>query len=451
MRNVWVIGGGISGLACVYRLRQLGIPARLLEKSPAIGGMIGTVRRDGFLFEAGPQSFLLTDALRTLIGELGLESEIVLANPKAPRYVLRKGRLLAVPMAPPALLRSPLLSWGAKARILSEPFRRSQIPAGEESVAAFVRRKFGNEILDYLVAPFISGVYAGDPEALSMASAFPSAVKWEREHGSVIRGAIKSKGSSPRPALASFRSGMATLTDRLARKLGDNSPGTIELGVDRVASVVAAAGISPGEAYGAGPVAYRDVVILATPAYTAAALLPNSCRHLSELLSGISYAPLATVAMAFQSSQIDRPLDGFGFLAPRKEGLRTLGTVWNSALFPGRAPEGMSVLTSFIGGATNLAVTEQSDDELLDIAVRENSSVLIISGAPVAHAIFRYARALPQYVMGHSQRVSTVADELGHAPGLFLTGNYLAGPSIGDCVEHAFGTAEAVNELLRSR
>jgi oxygen-dependent protoporphyrinogen oxidase len=447
--NVWVIGGGISGLACAYRLRQLGVPARLLEKSSPAGGVIQTVRRDGFLLEAGPQSFLLTDSLRMLIGELGLEAEVVPANPKAPRYVLRKGRLLPVPMTPPALLRSPLLSWRAKARILSEPFLHSRIPSVEESVAAFVRRKFGGEILDYLVAPFVAGVYAGDPEALSMAGAFPSAVKWERENGSVIRGAIKSRGSSPRPPLASFRNGMVALPERLAEKLAGILPGAIEFSTDRAASVIAAGEFSPEGTTGARPDAKCDVIVLATPAYSAAALLANSRPGLAELLAGIFYAPLATIALAFRSHQIGRALDGFGFLAPRKEGLRTLGTVWNSALFPGRAPHGIAVLTSFIGGATDLAITKQPDQELLEIVVRENSAVLKITGPPVEHAVFRYPRALPQYVMGHSQRISAIAAETARAPGLFLTGNYLAGPSIGDCVEHAFATADTVHKFLQ--
>jgi oxygen-dependent protoporphyrinogen oxidase len=450
VRNVWVISGGISGLACAYRLRQLGIPARLLEKSPIAGGVICTERREGFLFEAGPQSFLFTDTLRNLIGELGLESEVVLANLKAPRYVLRDNRLLPVPMTPPALLRSSLLSWRAKAKLLSEPFRRSAILSAEESVADFVRRKFGGEILEYLVAPFISGVYAGDPETLSMASAFPSTAKWEREYGSVIRGAWKSRKSAvSRPALASFRNGMAALPERLAEKLAENAPDAIEFSTDRATSVIAAAEFSAAVTARSEPGAERDVIVLATPAHTAAALLANSCPGLAELLVGIFYAPLATIALAFPSRQIGHPLDGFGFLAPRKEGLRTLGTVWNSALFPGRAPQGIAVLTSFIGGATDLAVTEMPDDQLLDITVRENSAVLKITGPPVEHAVFRYPRALPQYVIGHSQRLSTIVRELDHLPSLFLTGNYLAGPSIGDCVEHAFATAEAVNKFLQ--
>jgi oxygen-dependent protoporphyrinogen oxidase len=444
--SVWIIGGGISGLSCAYRLRQLGIPVCLLEKSFASGGVIHTARRDGFLFEAGPQSFLLTDTLRNLIGELGLEGDVLLANPNAPRYVLRNHRLLAVPMAPPALLRSSLLTWGAKARVLTEPFRRSRMPSAEESVADFVRRRFGSEILDYLVAPFVSGVYAGDPEELSMASAFPSAMKWEQEYRSVIRGAMSRQSSGSRPALASFRAGMATLPERFAERMND----AIESGSGRAVSIIASAGFSPSTSNRTKPTRRGAVIVLATPAYAAAALLPDTCRNLAELLAGISYAPIATIAMAFHSRQIGRPLDGFGFLAPRKEGLGILGTVWNSALFPGRAPEGMAVLTSFIGGATNLAVIGQSDDHLLDVAVRENSQVLEISGPPADHAVFRYRCALPQYTIGHSERLRSIAQELTRLPGLFLTGNYLAGPSIGDCVEHAFVTAEAVTNFLRS-
>jgi protoporphyrinogen/coproporphyrinogen III oxidase len=444
VRNVWVIGGGISGLACLYRLRQLDVPARLLEKSLVTGGMIRTVRRSSFLFEPGPQSFLLTETLRKFIGEIGLEDDLVLANPNAPRYVLRNHRLHAVPMGPSALFRSSLLGFNAKAKLISEPFRRLQKLSPEESVADFVRRKFGGEILDYLVAPFVSGVYAGDPETLSMVSAFPSALKWEREYGSVIRGAVKSKKTSgPRPVLASFQNGMAMLPDRLAEKLGD----AITRNANSTTSIQALSALTNPAAATASA---AHALVMATPAYVAANLLPNACAGLAELLAGIPYAPVATVAMVFHRQQVGHPLDGFGFLAPRKEGVRTLGTVWNSSLFPGRAPEEMAVITSFIGGATDLAAAKEDDRKLLDIVVRENSEILEIGGPPVENALFRYDRALPQYNIGHSERVAAINDALGNLPGLFLTGNYLSGPSIGDCVEHAYATAEAVNKFLRT-
>ena len=196
-KQVAVIGGGISGLACAYRLKQLGVQVTVVEAADRVGGLIGTIEREGFLFESGPQSFQGTDVLRGLIGQLGIEAELCQADPKAPRFVLRHGRLRKLPMSPQAVLTSSLLRPGSRWKVASEPFRRTKPPHQEESVAEFVRRKFGHEILEYLVAPFVSGIYAGDPEKLSLRAAFPSLDEWEREYGSVLRGAMKSR-SRPR-------------------------------------------------------------------------------------------------------------------------------------------------------------------------------------------------------------------------------------------------------------
>src|ERR1700689_1175047 len=204
-----VIGAGISGLACAYRLQQLGLDVGVFESTLAPGGMIDSVEKDGLLFEAGPQSFQGTPELLELIRELGLEAQLQKADPRAPRYVLLHHRLRKVPMSPQALLDSTLLNPVSRWKIASEPFKKSHPPSEAESVAAFVRRKFGNEILEYLVAPFGSGVYAGDPEKLSLKAAFPQVDQWERQHGSVLRGAMKSRSrgdtKTPRPPLRSRR------------------------------------------------------------------------------------------------------------------------------------------------------------------------------------------------------------------------------------------------------
>src|ERR1700730_1123056 len=194
-QRVIIVGGGISGLACAFRLKQLGIPVTLLEASDRVGGMVGTVEKDGLLLESGPQSFQGTDSILELIQQVGIEDELFAADPHAPRYVLMRGKLHEIPMSPRALLTSSLLTPGSRWRIASEPFRKTRSPSEEESVADFVRRKFGHEILEYLVAPFVSGVYAGDPEKLSLRAAFPTLQEWEREYGSVLRGAMKSQAS----------------------------------------------------------------------------------------------------------------------------------------------------------------------------------------------------------------------------------------------------------------
>src|SRR5581483_2806582 len=292
VQSVAVIGGGISGLSCALRLQKLGIPVTLFETEERVGGLIGTVEQNGFLFESGPQSFQGTETLMDLIRDLGIESELVTANPRAPRYVLRHGKMQKVPMSPQSIVTSSLLSAGSRWKVMSEPFHRTKPPTQEESVAAFVRRKFGHEILEYLVSPFVSGVYAGDPEQLSLRAAFPTLEEWEREYGSVIRGAMKSR---PKPAngeqrkpptLCSFRRGVGTLASTAAEKLGSNL---------RVRTrVCAIKGSAPhfqihAERNGQAETFSSSAVVLATPAYAASHLLGPTSAALAQTLSGIAY------------------------------------------------------------------------------------------------------------------------------------------------------------------
>src|ERR1700693_1017942 len=206
------MGGGISGLACAYQLQQAGIPVRALEAASRPGGVIATKQKDGFCFELGPQSFLSTEPLVALIDALGLKDQLLHANPRARRYILLRGRLVLAPLAPPSLLTTPLFSAGTKWRLVTEIVRRTQPPAEDESIAPFVRRKFGGELLSRFVAPFVSGVYAGDPERLSLRAAFPKLHEFEARHGSVLRGAMKSRPAkgTPRAGWCTFRGGSET-------------------------------------------------------------------------------------------------------------------------------------------------------------------------------------------------------------------------------------------------
>ncbi len=446
-----VIGGGISGLACAFRLCQLGIPVLLLEQSQRVGGVIDSVQQDGFLFERGPQSFLSTDLLLELIDALGLGPELLRADPRAPRYILTGGRLVPVPMAPPALLTTPLLGISSKWKLLSEPFRRSQPPASDESVADFVRRKFGSELLELLVGPFVSGVYAGDPEKLSLRSAFPSAYQWEKDYGSVLRGAMKSRPpkEKPRATLCTFRGGVVTLVRTLGEKLGD--------AVHRGAGVISVRrGKTNGKSqfelqvtsHGRTELLRASAVVVATATEPAGRLLAGISEQFPMHFAKIEYAPVAVVASGYRREQMQHPAEGFGFLVPRSERLRVLGTVWNSSLFAGRAPAGMVNLTSFAGGATGPDLLHWSDAEVADTVAQEVARVLKITGPPVTSHVQRYARALPQYNLGHGATLAALRELCAGLPGLFLTGNYLEGPSISVCVEQAFRTAQAVQQYL---
>lgn len=453
--QVVVVGGGISGLACAARLQQIGVPVTLFEASERAGGLIGTVEKDGFLFESGPQSFQGTDVLLGLIRDLGIESELCNADPQAPRYVLRRGRLREIPMSPQAVLTTSLLGVGARWKIVSEAFRKTKPPEDEESIAQFVRRKFGHEILEYLVSPFVSGVYAGDPEKLSLRAAFPTLEEWERDYGSVLRGAIKSRGANRTakgaPPLCSFRRGLSTLTQAIAAKLG-NSVQTSA----RVEAVTRANGQGVGgfqvrvARKGGTDTLTASAVVIAAPAYVASRLVAPFAADLAHELSGIAYASLAVVGTGYYGKQTSMDLDGFGVLIPRSEKHRTLGIVWNSSLFPGRAPEGQMTLASFIGGATDPEIAKKSEREIAAIVQKDHEQILGIAGSPVTSAIWVHQKALPQYNLGHGHIVRAMRDAERSVPGLYFAGNYLEGPSIGKCVECGFETAEGVQSYLRS-
>jgi oxygen-dependent protoporphyrinogen oxidase len=450
---VIVIGGGISGLACAYHLQQKGIPVRVLEAASRPGGVIATEDKDGFLFELGPQSFLSTEPVIRLIDALGLKDQLLHANPRAPRYILVGGRLVPAPLAPPSLLTTSLFSAGTKWRLATEILRHTRPPAEDESIAAFVRRKFGDELLDRLAAPFVSGVYAGDPERLSLRAAFPKVYEFEALYGSVLRGAMKSRPAkgTPRAELCSFRNGMGTLPQAIAARLGSSL--LLETSVE---------GLRHGKANGK-PWFEVDItrhnhretlpasaVVVATPTNSASQILLGLSDKFAPLFSQIEYAPVAVVSACYRREQMRRPPDGFGFLVPRTEGMRVLGTVFNSSLFAGRAPEGMVCITSFAGGATDPKLCELSGEEITETICAEVARVLGISGRPVATNLHRYTRALPQYNLGHIQIVKSLEALATGMPGLYLAGNYLSGPSIGACVEQANRTAEAVRVYLAS-
>ncbi len=473
-----VIGGGLSGLACAFRLRQLGIPALVLEASGRAGGMVSTVRRNGFVFEAGPQCPRFPAPVWNLVRELNLEREFVAGDPKVKRYILRDGRLHLAPFSPGGALATGLVGPLSKYRLLSEVLRNSRPPTEEESLAEFVERKFGEEVLDYLADPFISTVFFGDARKMGMQSAFPDLVEWEQTRGSVVRGALRayrskrdaaksSGGSSPAdtkakhgglyvtdtlPSLGSFRGGMATLAEKLAEKLGED----IHFGA--TVESIAVAGNGSGTAAGdstwqirvsGGEELSAEAVVLATPAYAASSLLQQSAPKVTELLAGIEHAPMGVVSSAYDRKQVRHALDGFGFMVPRREGLHTVCTFWNSSLIPGHAPQGSVLMTSYVRTDTGGLMTA-SNDVFAQTVEAENAKILGIAGEPVERTVWRYPRALPQYNVGHSQRVREIREAESASPGLCLAGNYLTGRSIGDCAESGFQAAEKLRSLLRS-
>jgi oxygen-dependent protoporphyrinogen oxidase len=434
-------------------LQQAGIPVHAVEAGARAGGVIATKGKDWFRFDIGPQSFLTTEPLLKLINALGLNDQLLHADPRAPRYILLHGKMVPAPMSPPSLFSTPLFSGGTKWRLLTEIMRRTQPPAEDESIADFVRRKFGPELLERLVTPFVSGVYAGDPERLSMRASFPKIHEFESQYGSVLRGAIKSRPAkgTPRAELCSFRDGMETLPRAIAARLVSSLH--FETSVTAVRH-----GKANGKPWFEIDIARRDqhetlaasAVIFATPTQVTSQILRNLSESFAPIFSQIEYAPVAVLSAGYRREQFQPPPDGFGFLVPRSEGLHALGTVFNSSLFPGRAPEGMVSLTSFSGGATDPKFCELSEREITETICGEVARVLGIKDQPVTTNLQRYAHALPQYNLGHTQLVKSLETLAGSIPGLFLTGNYLSGPSIGSSVEQAFRTADAARIYLAS-
>jgi oxygen-dependent protoporphyrinogen oxidase len=443
---VLIVGAGISGLVCAYSLRKSGIDAQIVESSPHPGGVIRSERRDGFLLEFGPQSFSGTPQLLDLCRDLGIAGELLEAPPRAPRFLLIKGQLKPAPLSPPAFFASSLFSVSTKWSVLRDALGRSVPPDADESVADFTRRKFSPELLDKLVGPFVSGIYAGDPEKLSLRAAFPHLHEAERSAGSVIRGMIRAAKSKPglkqRPTLQSFKNGNETLTKALATNLGS----ALRCGVEVTAIQQSGAGIpQSGERFvvnakveGSTETIVADCLVLAVPTYVAAKLLrPELAAPLGE----IEYAPVAVVSLGYQKQDVAHALEGFGFLIPRSEGLRTLGTVWNSSLFPGRAPQGSVLLASFIGGATDPQAVALSVGEMSAMVHREIAPILSIRNQPSFANVEIYAQALPQYNIGHATRVNNLERESSYLLNLKLVGNYLRGPAIGACIEQALSVA----------
>ena len=474
--KVVIIGAGISGLASAYRLGRLGIPCLVLEAQQRAGGLISTIRQNGFLIETGPQCPRFSPLVWQLVRELNLETEFIAGDPGAKRYILRDARLHRVPFSPAGLIGTRLVGLGSKLRMLTEVLGSSRPPLCEESLAEFVQRKFGAEVLDYLVDPLISTIFFGDAHKMGMQSAFPALVEWERNQGSLVRGALRARQSkrpvppgvsSPNeastkssrdtlrvtdalPSLGSFRSGMARLPEKLAEQLHGEiryGAGTISVAPLRKGNDTARAawqiGLSNGDKITAAQ------LILAVPAYVAGQLLANAAPELAGQLKAIEYAPVCAVGSAYDRSQLTNTLDGFGYMVPRREGLETISTFWNSSLFPGRAPEGKVLMTSFAGRGTNHDTATLGDEEYSRIVEAENARALGIAGEPQDRVVWKDPRALPQYNVGHAQRVAEIQNLLHPMPNLGIVGNFLRGRSIGDCVEVAFAAAEDVHSRIR--
>jgi protoporphyrinogen/coproporphyrinogen III oxidase len=441
--DVAIVGGGISGLACAFWLKRLGHSVALYEASENVGGSIKTTRTGHYIADGGPQSFLASETFSQLAHDAELDQLILPSSPTATTpYIYHHGRLVPAPRSPQALVASSLISPLGKLRLLCEPLV-GRSAADDESVAAFVTRRAGREVLDAMVDPFVSGIFAGDPQRLSMRMAFPLIADMEREHGSVLRGAIRRMRSAgaPRRRSVGFRGGNDILPRALAAHLGSDF--TVNAPVKALWQRGQWMELLVG-----GPRDERVIaksIVLAAPARSSAELLEPLEADAAAALREIDHPTVVQISMAYPRDAIGVALDGFGFLASRREGLKILGCVWNSAMFPDRCPPEEALVTAFAGGATDRTVADQSDEELARAAHKDLQRVLKIEhSAPRIVAGFRWQEAIPQYDLGHAQRLRIVGACMQRLPQVRLCGNYLRGPSVPDCISLAHEVAHAL-------
>jgi len=458
MARVIIIGGGISGLTAAHSLQHdfPDIDFLLVESSRRLGGTLGSETVDGFVFERGANGFLdnVPHTLE-LARELGLDDKLRSAAPEAKsRFIYKKGKLHAVPTSPLSFLRSPLLSLRGRLSVLLEPFRKPPPGGGEDSVANFGRRRLGEEAMRTLLDPLVTGIYAGDIERLSLQSAFPRIAEMERSHGSLFqamrykrkeqRAKSPDNSTKTQPAkLWSFAGGMQDLVNCLRDKIGERARlewRATSVRKDEKGFVIQGTN---------GDKETANAVILAVPSYAAASLFAGNDPETSRAFESIPHAPIAVICLGFPRGAVKNPLSGYGFLAPRDEGLRVLGSIFVSSIHPEHAPFGQVSLRCMIGGARDPNAINNSDDRLREMVLDELRPLLGLEGEPAPVRIYRYTRGIPQYNIGHRERLDRLERRLWDLPGLFITGNAYYGIGVNDCVLEGRKKARAVWEFFR--
>ncbi len=455
-KHILVIGGGLSGLSAAWFIQDkareagLGLRLTLLEAESRLGGKIGTLEeqfgeKGVFRCETGPNGFLDSKPQGVdLCRRLGIGDRLLASNDNArKRFIYSNGALRKLPEDPLSFLRSDLLSWQGKARIAAEVLAKPRRDPTDEVLGDFVRRRLGQEALEVLIDPMASGIFAGNPENMSVAACFPKVTALEARFGGMVRGMLGMKkaaqaagrqgaaSAGPGGTLMSFKNGMAELVESLGKRI----EGGVRTGVEVTRLLRGRNGFTASvRSSGKDGSVEADAVVLAVPAYSAEALLSQIDPGVASTMRTIPYAAMAVAHLGYDLRSVPMPLDGFGYLIPHREGRRILGALWASSIFIGRAPEGMAMVTVMMGGAKDPVTPRMREEDVVAIARAELSATMGLSAEPAFTRVLCWDRAIPQYTWGHLDRVRSIRNRLAETPGLFLTGNAFFGVGVNECV-----------------
>jgi len=454
MTDCAVIGGGIAGLAAAYELTRRGINPVVLESSPRTGGVILSEQIDGFTIDAGPDALLIQKpAAIALCREIGLGDRLVPTNPPRLAYIQRGGRLhplpaasvLGIPTQVGPFIRTRLFSWPGKLRMGAELFVPARKDDEDESIGAFMTRRFGREATDYLAEPLLAGIHAGDVDRLSLKSLFPRFHEAERKYGSLLRTFrqhVRQQPPNSQGAFLSLSGGLSEMVRALTHAIGEPLIRT-NTAVSRIDGHGPFTIVTTS-----GEQIETRAIVLATPGYVTASLLAEQSPDAARLCGEIAYASVATVVLAFPRASVSHPLNGSGFVVPRAERTGILAGSWLSSKWPGRAPEGHALLRAFIGGARDPHALERDDRDLIATSLNALRPLLGISGDPSLARVYRWNRANAQHEVGHLDRMAAIDRALARLPGVFVTGSAFRGVGIPDCVADGRRVGTAAAERL---
>lgn len=454
MPRVVIVGGGISGLATAYYLSKAGVPSTLVESRPRLGGVIQTEQVEGCTLEAGPDSFLSAKpAALDLIRDLGLSADVIGSNDHLRvTFVKKNGRLVPLPdglmmMVPTKimpLVTTPLLSWGTKIRMGLELLRAPKMRGEDESVADFVLEHYGQEAVDYLAEPLLSGIYGGDPRQLSVRAVLPRFVELSQKYGSLTKGVLASRAQAkqqgpPAPLFRTLKGGLGQMVNAVATAIEPHTT-IVRQRAETVERTASGYRIRAG-----GEWIDADQVVLACEAHSASALTGGIDARVSEILGMVGYSSSMIVAMGWNASDFTMLPVGFGFLIPKKERRRLVALTWVGTKFPHRVPDGKVVARCFLGGAEDAGVLNESDESVLDAVTRELRDLAKVTTPPRWTRITRWSRSMAQYPVGHPRRMAELWTRMAGLPGLYLAGNAYDGIGIPDCIRMGKAAAERIS------